>query len=70
MAHYGKIYGMLYMPFGMASAISPAAYGWVRDSTGTYAPILGTALFLFIAGAVLLLLLGRYPDFSRAGVAS
>jgi hypothetical protein len=24
------------------------------------------ALFLFIAGAVLLLLLGRYPDFSKA----
>jgi MFS family permease len=66
MAHYGKIYGMLYMPFGMASAISPAVYGSVRDTTGTYAPILQVALFLFIAGAVLLLLLGKYPDFSRA----
>jgi OFA family oxalate/formate antiporter-like MFS transporter len=66
MAHYGKIYGMLYMPFGIASAISPAVYGAVRDNTGSYAPILQVALFLFIAGAVLLLLLGRYPDFSKA----
>jgi len=66
MAHYGKIYGMLYMPFGIASAVSPAVYGWVRDSAGTYSPMLQAALFMFIAGAVLLLLLGRYPDFSRA----
>jgi hypothetical protein len=28
--------------------------------------MLQAALFMFIAGAVLLLLLGRYPDFSRA----
>jgi MFS family permease len=66
MAHYGKIYGTLYMPFGIASAVSPAVYGWVRDSTGTYAPVLQTALFLFIAGAVLLLWLGRYPVFGAA----
>jgi len=70
MAHYGKIYGMLYMPFGMASAVSPAVYGAVRDATGNYDPILHVALFLFIAGAVLLLLLGRYPDFARRTVAA
>ncbi len=67
MAHYGKIYGMLYMPFGMASAVSPAVYGAVRDNVGTYAPMLQVALFLFVAGAVLLLTLGRYPDFTRRG---
>ncbi len=65
MAHYGKIYGMLYMPFGIASAVSPAVYGAVRDGTGSYAPMLQVALFLFVAGAVLLLTLGRYPDFTR-----
>jgi len=67
MAHYGKIYGMLYMPFGIASAVSPAVYGAVRDGSGTYAPMLQVALFLFIAGAFLLLTLGRYPDFARRG---
>jgi MFS family permease len=64
MAHYGKIYGMLYLPFGLASAVSPAVYGWVRDATGTYNPMLYTAMGLFVAGALILLALGRYPDFS------
>ncbi|MGA0704452.1 MAG: MFS transporter [Steroidobacteraceae bacterium] len=63
MAHYGKIYGMLYVPFGIAAAVSPAAYGWVRDSTGSYDPMLTAAAVLFVAGASLLLGLGRYPDF-------
>jgi OFA family oxalate/formate antiporter-like MFS transporter len=40
MANYGRIYGSLYMVFGIASALSPLAYGWVRDSTGSYDPIL------------------------------
>jgi hypothetical protein len=35
MAHYGRIYGMLYMPFGLASAVSPAVYGWVDSEPST-----------------------------------
>jgi MFS transporter, OFA family, oxalate/formate antiporter len=62
MAHFGKIYGFLYMPFGMGSAISPFIYGIVRDRTGSYDPILTVAAVMFVAGAALLLLLGRYPD--------
>lgn len=62
MAHYGKIYGMLYMPFGIASAISPVLYGRVRDVTGNYDNMLYAAMFLFAAGAVLLITLGRYPE--------
>ena len=63
MAHYGKIYGMLYMPFGIASGISPVLYGRVRDMTGLYDGMLQAAMFLFAVGAVLLLTLGRYPTF-------
>lgn len=66
MAHYGKIYGMLYMPFGMASAISPAIYGAVRDRTGSYDPMLMTSAALFAVGGALLLTLGKYPE-SRSG---
>ena len=63
MANYGKIYGMLYMPFGLASAISPVLYGRVRDVTGSYDQMLYAAMFLFAAGAALLVTLGRYPVF-------
>ncbi len=65
MAHYGKIYGMLYMPFGMCSAFSPVLYGRVRDVTGSYDAMLSAAAVLFVMGAALLLTMGRYPDFTK-----
>jgi MFS transporter, OFA family, oxalate/formate antiporter len=65
MAHYGKIYGSLYIPFGIASAASPAVYGQVRDSTGDYDAMLAVAAVMFVAGGALLLALGRYPDFMQ-----
>lgn len=61
MAHYGRIYGALYMPFGIGSAISPILYGMVRDSTGNYDAMLRVSILLFAAGGALLLTLGRYP---------
>jgi MFS transporter, OFA family, oxalate/formate antiporter len=66
MAHYGKIYGLLYMPFGIFSAISPMVYGGVRDATGSYDLMLTAAAGLFVAGGALLLLLGRYPEWRAA----
>ena len=62
MAHYGKIYGMLYVPFGVFSAISPLVYAQVYDRTGSFDPILKVALVGFIVGGALLLFLGRYPE--------
>ena len=65
MANYGKIYGMLYMPFGIFSALSPTMYGHFRDTTGSYDTALLIAAGLFVTGAVLLLFMGRYPDWSK-----
>jgi MFS family permease len=65
MAHYGKIYGLLLVPFGVAAALSPALYGWSRDATGDYDLALGIATGLFLLGGGLLLALGRYPTFDR-----
>jgi len=62
MAHYGRIYGVLYMPFGIGSAISPIIYGMVRDRTGGYDPMLLVAMVLFAVGGAMLLALGRYSD--------
>lgn len=61
MRHYGKIYGALYMPYGIGSSISPILYGMVRDSTGNYDLMLATSIGLFATGGALLLTLGRYP---------
>ncbi len=65
-AHFGRIYGMLYMPFGLFSAVSPLIYGLVRDRTGSYDMMLMAASVMFVVGGVLLLLLGRYPDQQKA----
>jgi MFS transporter, OFA family, oxalate/formate antiporter len=62
MAHFGRIYGMLYLPFGLFSAISPIFYGLVRDKMGSYDLMLMIAAGLFIVGGALLLFMGRYPD--------
>ena len=62
MANYGKIYGMLYMPFGLFSALSPIIYAQVYDRTGSYDPVLTLAIGGFILGGALLLFLGSYPD--------
>jgi MFS family permease len=66
MAHFGRIYGMLYMPFGLMSAISPVIYGAVRVNNGSYDPILLAAAAMFVVGGVLLLGLGRYPGQNKA----
>ncbi len=62
MAHYGRIYGVLYMPFGIGSAVSPILYGAVRDSTGNYDAMLTAAMGMFAVGGALLLTMGRYPE--------
>lgn len=66
MRHYGTIYGWLYMPFGIGSAISPILYGWSRDATGSYDTMLTAAMLMFAGGGALLLTLGRYPGSARA----
>lgn len=68
MANYGQIYGMLYMAFGMSTAVSATLYGWVRDSTGSYDAMLFAAAIMFVVGALLLLTLGRYPTFDSSEV--
>jgi MFS transporter, OFA family, oxalate/formate antiporter len=66
MAHFGRIYGMLYMPFGLMSAISPVIYGTVRVKTGSYDGMLMAAAVMFVVGGAMLLALGRYPDEKEA----
>ncbi len=61
MLNFGRIYGLLYMPFGLGSAVSPILYGAARDTTGTYDLALTVAAIMFVSGGAMLLALGRYP---------
>jgi predicted MFS family arabinose efflux permease len=70
LAHYGRIYGVLYMAFALASAFSPLVYGLVRDVAGTYDPMLLTAAALLVSAAMLLFTLGRYPELQHSGPAA
>ena len=62
MANYGKIYGMLYMPFGLLSAASPVIYAQVFDRTGSFDAILEVSIAAYILGGGLLFFLGKYPE--------
>jgi MFS family permease len=61
MRSYSAIYGVLYGFFTLGSGFAPSIFGHSFDVSGTYAPVLQAAAALTLAGAVLLLTLGRYP---------
>lgn len=63
MKHYAKIYGFLYGFFALGAGIAPGVFGSSFEATGNYDKILLIASGLFIAGALPLLLLGKYRDF-------
>jgi MFS family permease len=60
--HYGRIYAVLLAIFFTASGIAPFLMGRVFDAFGSYRPALITAAAMFVAGALLFLALGRYPN--------
>lgn len=63
LAHYGKLYGLQYAVFGLASGLAPFVFGRIFDVTRSYGLALSIAGVLFVTGALVLLTLGRYPVF-------
>lgn len=59
--HYGRIYGLLFGIFLVASGIAPFLFGLSYDWLGSYRPVMLVAAGMFIASAILLLTLGSYP---------
>ena len=59
---YGAIYAVIYTVIAFSSGAGPAAYGYVFDRLGTYAPALWSGVGMIVAGSLLLLLLGPYPS--------
>lgn len=66
LAHYPKIYAISYMALATGSATAPTIFSRIHESTGGYAMSFAIASGLFVVSALLLLLLGRYPDFARS----
>jgi MFS family permease len=62
LAHYAKIYAILYAILAVAGGMAPMLFARVFDVTASYdiSFLIATGLFLF--GAVVLLALGRYPQ--------
>jgi len=68
--HYGRIYGLQYAFFALASGIGPFMFGRAFDLAGNYDLVLYLAAGMVVAGALLLLTLGRYPEgFGASGPA-
>jgi MFS family permease len=62
LAHYSKIYGILYAILAVAGGVAPMLFARVYDQTASYeiSFLIATGLFLF--GALVVLALGRYPQ--------
>jgi MFS family permease len=63
MKSYGSIYGALYSFFALGAGTGPVFFGANFDRTHTYSMSLHIACGLFLAPALLMLLLGRYRSF-------
>ena len=70
MVNYGAIYGLLYGFFAAGAGIGPVVFATVYESTGSFDTILKFSSLLFVAGALPLLLLGRYRVFDHPKVVS
>lgn len=63
LSHYAVIYGVIYAFFALGAGTGPAVFGAVFEAQGSYDSMFRFSAFLFVAGALPLLLLGRYRDF-------
>ena len=70
MKSYGVVYGVLYGCFALGAGMGPWLMGRVFEASGSYNPVLAYAGVAFVLGAVPLLLLGKYRDFSQTPVAT
>ncbi len=63
--HYARIYALLYGALSICSGLAPMLFASVFDRTSRYDIGFYVASVLFAFGALILLLLGRYPDAGR-----
>jgi len=62
---FGRIYSWQWAGFALAAGLGSTGFAAVRDAAGSYDPALYLAAALMAAGGLSLLLLGKYPVFTR-----
>ncbi|MBU2980036.1 MFS transporter [Alteromonas sp. C1M14] len=65
MKSYSTIYGFVYGAFALGAGIGPMTFGIIFDKTKSYDSIMIFSMTVMLIGATLLLLLGKYRDFSQ-----
>jgi len=65
MRSYALIYGLIYAAFGLGAGTSPIIFNMLRGGDADYANVLKIFAVGFVIGAILLLTLGKYRDFSE-----
>ncbi|MBC2669836.1 MFS transporter [Novosphingobium piscinae] len=66
---YGTIYGCFYTVIAFGGGIGPVVYGRVFDVTGRYDLALQAGMVCLVAGSLVLLLMGPYPDWREPAAA-
>lgn len=66
---YGKIYGVMLSAFALGGGLGPVLTGMAYDAEGNYALALYAGVGVFLAGAILLGMLGKYPSFETGASA-
>ena len=66
MKNYAAIYGFIYGFFALGAGFGPYFYGKSFAESGSYDQMLTYSIYGFLIGAVLLLFLGKYPNFDKS----
>ena len=62
---YGTIYGCFYVVIAIGGATGPVLFGRIYDVTGSYSQILVVGAVCIVCGAIVLLGMGRYPEWKK-----
>lgn len=63
--NFGKIFGVVASLIAVGSGLGPVLAGLIRDSFGTYVPMLGFGIAGSLVSALLVFRLGDYPDWAN-----
>lgn len=62
LAHFSKIYAVIYSALAAGSALAPGLFSKIREDTGSYDLSFQIAAGLFLVAGILLPMLGSYPS--------